>query len=34
MIVKSYEVEKIKSNKKNYFLIYGSNQGYKKQVIK
>ena len=34
MIVKSYEVEKIKSNKKNYFLIYGSNQGYKNQVIK
>ena len=34
MIVKSYEVEKIKTNKNNCFLIYGSNQGHKDQVIK
>ena len=34
MIVKSYEIEKIKFNEKNFFLIYGSNQGYKDQVIK
>ena len=33
MIIKSFEVEKIKSNKKNLFLIYGSNQGHKNQVI-
>tara|TARA_Y100000590_G_scaffold259624_1_gene291523 strand:- start:650 stop:1627 length:978 start_codon:yes stop_codon:yes gene_type:complete len=34
MIVKSYEIEKIKLDKKKFFLIYGSNQGYKDQVIK
>ena len=34
MIVKSFEVEKIKLNKNHLFLIYGSNQGYKNQVIK
>ena len=34
MIIKSFEVEKIKSNKSNLFLIYGSNQGHKNQVIK
>ena len=34
MIIKSFEVEKIKSIKKNLILIYGSNQGYKNQVIK
>jgi len=34
MIIKSFEIEKIKSNKKNLILIYGTNQGYKNQVIK
>tara|TARA_B100001741_G_C16456409_1_gene552951 strand:- start:36 stop:1013 length:978 start_codon:yes stop_codon:yes gene_type:complete len=34
MIIKSFELEKIKSNKKNLILIYGSNQGYKNEVIK
>ena len=34
MIIKSFEVEKIKSKKSNLFLIYGSNQGHKNQVIK
>tara|TARA_B100000287_G_scaffold344517_1_gene331714 strand:- start:3 stop:980 length:978 start_codon:yes stop_codon:yes gene_type:complete len=34
MIIKSYELDKIKSKKNNLVLIYGSNQGYKNQVIK
>ena len=34
MIIKSFEVEKIKSKKNNLILIYGTNQGYKNQVIK
>ena len=34
MIIKSYELDKIKSKKNNLILIYGSNQGYKNQVIK
>ena len=34
MIIKSFEIEKIKSKKNNLILIYGTNQGYKKQVIK
>ena len=34
MIIKSFEVEKIKSIKNNLILIYGANEGYKNQVIK
>ena len=34
MIIKSFEVEKIKSIKNNLILAYGSNQGHKNQVIK
>ena len=34
MIIKSYEIDKIKSKNNNLFLIYGSNQGHKIQVIK
>jgi len=34
MIIKSFEIEKIKSLKNNLILIYGINQGYKNQVIK
>tara|TARA_B100001741_G_scaffold61719_1_gene48604 strand:+ start:672 stop:1649 length:978 start_codon:yes stop_codon:yes gene_type:complete len=34
MIIKSFELEKIKSKNNKLILIYGSNQGYKNQVIK
>ncbi len=34
MIIKSFELEKIKSIKINNILIYGNNQGHKNQVIK
>tara|TARA_Y100000741_G_scaffold262818_1_gene203373 strand:- start:514 stop:1497 length:984 start_codon:yes stop_codon:yes gene_type:complete len=34
MIVKAYENQKIKSLKKNFYLFYGENDGYKNQVIK
>ena len=33
MIIKSFEIEKIKSKKNNLTLIYGTNQGYKNQII-
>ena len=33
MIIKSFDVEKIRSISNNLILIYGSNQGYKNQVI-
>ena len=34
MIIKSFELAKIKSITKNLILIYGSNQGHKNQIIK
>ena len=34
MIIKSFEIEKIKSIKNNLILLYGSNEGHKGQVIK
>ncbi len=34
MILKSFEVEKIKLIKSNLILVYGENQGYKNQIIK
>ena len=34
MIIKSYELEKIKKNSSNFYLLYGENEGYKNQVIK
>ncbi len=34
MIIKTYENEKLKKIKKNIFLFYGENDGYKNQVIK
>ena len=34
MIIKSFELNKIKTNKNNLYLLYGSNEGHKKQVIK
>ena len=33
MIIKSYEVSKIDLKKKFFFLFYGENEGYKKQII-
>ena len=34
MIIKSFEIDKIKLTKNNFILLYGSNQGHKNQVIK
>ena len=34
MIIKAYEQQKIKKIKKNIFLFYGDNDGYKNHVIK
>jgi len=34
MIIKSFELDKIKSIKSNLILLYGPNQGYKNQIIK
>ena len=34
MIIKSFEVERIKLTKNNLILLYGSNEGHKNQVIK
>ena len=34
MIIKSYELEKIDLKKNHFFLLYGENEGHKKQVIK
>ena len=34
MIIKSFEIEKIKFTKSKFFLLYGENQGLKNQVIK
>ena len=34
MIIKSFEIDKIKLTKNNLILLYGSNQGHKNQVIK
>ena len=33
MIIKSYEIDKIDFNKNNLILLYGKNEGLKKQVI-
>jgi len=34
MIIKTFELNKINIKNKNYFLLYGENQGYKNEVIK
>ena len=34
MIIKAYEYQKVKNSKNNFYLFYGENEGYKKQVIK
>ena len=33
MIIKTYQLEKIKEKQSNYYLLYGENEGYKNQVI-
>ena len=33
MILKSFEIEKINISKNNYYLFYGENSGYKKEII-
>ena len=33
MILKSFEIEKIKIEDKNFFLFYGENQGHKNQIV-
>ena len=33
MIIKSFELEKIKSQKNNFILLYGSNDGFKTEII-
>mgnify|MGYP006120289015 CR=1 FL=1 len=33
MIIKSFESSKINLKKNNFFLFYGKNEGYKKQII-
>ena len=34
MIIKSYEISKIDFVKKNFYLLYGENEGFKNQIIK
>ena len=34
MIIKSYEINKIINSKKNIYLFYGENEGYKNEIIK
>ena len=33
MIIKNFEIRKIKLENYNFFLLYGSNQGFKRQII-
>lgn len=33
MIIKSFNINDIKNSKSNFFLFYGSNEGYKDEVI-
>ena len=33
MIIKTFEISKKKFDKQNFFLIYGENEGLKKEVI-
>ena len=34
MIIKSFELKKLNTNKKNIYLLYGENEGFKNEVIK
>ena len=34
MIIKNYEIQKIKKNNHNFYLLYGENKGFKDQFIK
>ena len=33
MIIKSFEIDKKKLSDQNFFLIYGDNEGHKKEII-
>ena len=33
MIIKTFEINKIKLDKQNLFLVYGENEGLKKEII-
>ena len=33
MIIKHFEINKLKFDKHNYFLVYGENEGLKKEII-
>jgi len=33
MIIKSFEIDKIKSNKSSLILFYGKNEGFKKEIL-
>ena len=33
MIIKTFEINKKKFDKQNFFLIYGENEGLKKEII-
>ena len=34
MILRSYELSKLKLNKYNFYLLYGDNEGLKEEIIK
>ena len=34
MILKSFELGKLKLNNYNYYLFYGDNEGFKEEIIK
>ena len=34
MIIKTFEIDKKKFDKQNFFLVYGENEGLKKEIIK
>ena len=34
MIIKTYQLDKLKKNQSNFYLLYGENEGYKNQLIK
>jgi DNA polymerase-3 subunit delta len=34
MIIKTYQLDKLKENQSNFYLLYGENEGYKNQLIK
>ena len=34
MIIKTFEIEKLKKKNVNFFLLYGDNEGFKNEIIK